>query len=367
LSKFWRRLLIVTGAAAGFVVTFYCINPLEALLGRDLTLAQSISLVAFGMAVGGVFGFSTAPWLALRAWQFAQWLEGRVSRTPVADIVAGVVGLIIGLIISSLIASPLSHIPWIGGFLPATVMVLLAYLGLSVGLKKREELKSLFSLLRPGMVRERPPRAAHQAARPKVLDTSVIIDGRVADICEAGFLEGELVIADFVLEELRHIADSSDVLKRNRGRRGLDVLNKIQKEIQVPVRIYEADGGENGEVDTRLVKLAQELGGQILTNDFNLNKVAQLHGVPVLNINELANALKPVVLPGEDMQVHVIRDGKESGQGVAYLDDGTMIVVDGGKKHIGEVIDVSVTSVLQTAAGRMIFARPRAGSQKALS
>ncbi|HHY05143.1 MAG TPA: TRAM domain-containing protein, partial [Thermoanaerobacterales bacterium] len=195
--------------------------------------------------------------------------------------------------------------------------------------------------------------------KPKILDTSVIIDGRIADICKTGFIEGTLVIPNFVLEELRHIADSSDTLKRNRGRRGLDILNKIQKELNIDVDIYEGDFEDINEVDSKLVKLAQVLDGKIITNDFNLNKVAEFQNVQVLNINELSNAVKPVVLPGEEMVVQVIKDGKETGQGVAYLDDGTMIVVDGGKKHIGETIGVMVTSVLQTAAGRMIFARPK--------
>ncbi|MGB3985463.1 MAG: PIN domain-containing protein, partial [Limnochordia bacterium] len=195
--------------------------------------------------------------------------------------------------------------------------------------------------------------------------TSVIIDGRISDITKTGFIEGTLIVPSFVLDELQHIADSSDVLKRNRGRRGLDILNKIQKEPYVQVQIMDRDFEDIAEVDSKLVKLAKELGAKVITNDFNLNKVCELHGVPVLNINELANAVKPVVLPGEELRVHVIKDGKEQGQGVAYLDDGTMIVVDGGRRYIGETIGVMVTSVLQTAAGRMIFAKPKA-MEKAL-
>ena len=190
-----------------------------------------------------------------------------------------------------------------------------------------------------------------------------IIDGRIADVTKSGFLEGPLVIPNFVLQELRHIADSSDVLKRNRGRRGLDILNRIQKELDAEVVISDRDYDDVTEVDSKLLRLAQDLSGSILTNDYNLNKVAELQGVQVLNINELANAVKPVVLPGEEMLVRVIKDGKESGQGVAYLDDGTMIVVDGGRRHIGENVGVLVTSVLQTAAGRMIFAKPKAGEK----
>jgi len=193
----------------------------------------------------------------------------------------------------------------------------------------------------------------------KILDTSVIIDGRIADICKTGFIEGALVIPEFVLEELQHIADSSDALKRNRGRRGLDILNKIQKELKVKVIITDQDFDEISEVDSKLVKLAKVMKGKVVTNDFNLNKVCELQGVSVLNINDLANAVKPVVLPGEELHVQVIKDGKENGQGVAYLDDGTMIVVEGGREYIGSFLDVIVTSVLQTSAGRMIFAKPK--------
>ncbi len=192
-----------------------------------------------------------------------------------------------------------------------------------------------------------------------MLDTSVIIDGRIFDICQTGFVEGPLVIPNFVLAELRHIADSSDDLKRTRGRRGLDVLNKIQKELNIDVQIYEKDFPDIKEVDTKLLKLSQVLNGKVVTNDYNLNKVAEFQGVPVLNINELANAVKPVVLPGEEMKVQIIKDGKESGQGIAYLDDGTMIVIEGGKRSIGQEKEVIVTSVLQTAAGRMIFAKQK--------
>ena len=194
---------------------------------------------------------------------------------------------------------------------------------------------------------------------PKVLDTSVIIDGRIADICKTGFIEGKLVIPRFVLNELQHIADSSDDLKRVRGRRGLDILNIIQKELDIEVEITEKDFDDIPEVDSKLLKLAQVMNGKVVTNDYNLNKVAELQGVAVLNINELANAVKPVAIPGEEMVAQVVKEGKESNQGIAYLDDGTMIVVEGGKKHIGQTINVLVTSVLQTPAGRMIFGKPK--------
>ena len=193
----------------------------------------------------------------------------------------------------------------------------------------------------------------------KILDTSAIIDGRIADLCQTGFLEGVLIIPNFVLNELQKIADSPDSLRRNRGRRGLDLLNKIQKENYIAIRIFDRDYEELTEVDTKLLRLAKEIEGKVVTNDFNLNKVAELYGVQVLNINDLSNAIKPAVLPGEEMLVRIIRDGKELGQGIGYLEDGTMIVVEGGRSFIGIDLEVLVTSVLQTSAGRMIFAKPK--------
>lgn len=199
----------------------------------------------------------------------------------------------------------------------------------------------------------------------KLLDTSVIIDGRIADISATGFMEGTFVVPQFVLSELQHIADSSDTLKRTRGRRGLDILKRLQSERVDAIMITEESFDEVSEVDLKLMRAAKKMGGKVVTNDFNLNKVCELHNVPVLNINDLANAVKPVVIPGEDMHVVVIKDGKEQNQGVAYLDDGTMIVIEDGKGFIGQAINVTVTSVLQTSAGRMIFAKPRDGKQTA--
>jgi len=206
-----------------------------------------------------------------------------------------------------------------------------------------------------------------QASSPKILDTSVIIDGRIADICETGFLEGPLIVPQFVLKELQHIAGSPDSIKRNRGRRGLDILQRIQKNADMTVCIVDHDFPQIREVDTKLVALGKVLKGKVLTNDFNLNKVAELQGVPVLNVNQLANAVKPVVLPGEVMSVHIMKEGKEYGQGVAYLDDGTMVVVDNAKRYVGKHIDVVVTSVLQTTAGRMIFTRLKEEHEREVS
>jgi uncharacterized protein YacL len=223
------------------------------------------------------------------------------------------------------------------------------YIGIRIGFRKGEEFQI------PGW---KPfSKSLPRGENTKILDTSVIIDGRIADITEAGFVEGPLLIPQFVLSELQHIADSSDPVKRTRGKRGLEVLHHIQKQVNVDVRIVDTDYPTVKEVDSKLIELAKEVRGKIITNDSNLNKVAELQGIEVWNINELANALKPVVLPGEEMNVKILKEGKEMGQGVAYLDDGTMIVVDNGRRQIGKTIDVVVTSVLQTPAGRMIFAR----------
>jgi len=352
-----RLILTFLGLGTGFTLTYYGLVPLEAVLGVHLaSLQQKIAFIILGSVISGLIGFFIAPIFVKYLWDYTTRVERRLHKTPVQDIIIGSFGLILGLVIANLLSAPLARFPGLGVFLPTVSSILLGYLGLSVALKKKDELLGLLNLFpRLGSGREKIERGGVA----KVLDTSVIIDGRIADICQSGFIEGTIIIPSFVLQELQHIADSSDLLKRNRGRRGLDVLNRMQKELNVKVQIYERDFPGHLEVDAKLVRLAKLLDAKIITNDYNLNKVAELQGVPVLNINELANAVKPVVLPGEEMNVHVIKDGKEFGQGIGYLDDGTMIVIDGGRKHIGETIGVMVTSVLQTAAGRMIFARPK--------
>jgi uncharacterized protein YacL len=285
-------------------------------------------------------------------------LETEILKFSTMDIVLGALGLIVGFIIAFLISQPLSDIKYVGTIISVISFVFFGYLGVKVATRKKDDVlwPQILNLKKSPTVKK-TEKNKKEIISPKILDTSVIIDGRISDICKTGFIEGTLVIPEFVLKELRHIADSSDSLKRNRGRRGLDILNILQKDDTVSVVIESKDYDDSIEVDVKLLKLAKELGGKVLTNDFNLNKVAEFQGVEVLNINELANAVKPVVLPGEEMTVMIVKDGKESGQGLAYLDDGTMIVVEGGKKCIGDSVVVTVTSVLQTAAGRMIFAK----------
>ena len=303
-----------------------------------------------GGQVGGIIGVAVGLIFGL----FVVVLEQRLRRISGKTIFYTVIGLILGLVLGRVVfaamASFLLVFPPLAGVLAQTLcLVGGGYLGALVALDKGREF-NFAGFVR--LLKEQP-----RAESYKLLDTSVIIDGRIADITETGFLEGTLVIPQFILRELQHIADSSDPLKRNRGRRGLDILQKIQKKVDIRVEISDMEFPEIREVDNKLLAMAKALHAKIVTNDFNLNKVAELHGVGVLNINELTNALRPVVLPGEDMRVYVLKEGKEYNQGIAYLDDGTMVVVDNGRRHIGQTIDVCVTSVLQTTAGRMIFSR----------
>lgn len=294
---------------------------------------------------------------------FIKWIEERLLKAPIMDLLFGTIGLVAGLSVAFLFSFGLSAIdfPIISSVVPVLLSILLGYLGFQVGFKKREEFINALGSMRNTTVKKKEPAetSIQQKGIYKLLDTSVIIDGRIADIAATGFLQGVLVVPQFVLTELQHIADSSDTLKRTKGRRGLDILKRLQSDDGPPVLITEEDIDSAAEVDLKLVKLAKKMDGLVVTNDFNLNKVSDLHGVAVLNINDLANAVKPVVIPGEEMHVVVIKDGKEHNQGIAYLDDGTMIVIEEGRSHIGEAIDVVVTSVLQTSAGRMIFAKPK--------
>ena len=282
----------------------------------------------------------------------AVWLETRAAGVPVERLfwgsLGGFFGLIAGLAIGTAAVSLIPTSGMAGLGLPA---LLGAYLGAAVALRSRADLEPVSAVLFPGGGRRGDGR--------KILDTSAIIDGRIADVCETGFVEGSLVVPQFVLQELQHIADAHDPLRRARGKRGFEILERLQRMPKLKVEVRELDFPEVREVDGKLMELARALSAKILTNDANLSRVAKLRGIEVLNINELAGALRPVALPGEPMRVLVVREGKEAGQGVGYLDDGTMVVVDGGRRYLSQTVEVTVTSVLQTTAGRMIFTRPR--------
>jgi uncharacterized protein YacL len=310
---------------------------------------SAVAFLPYVLAVGGgLLGAVLSPHLTTRPFF---WLRAKIGQVPVQTLMAAAIGLVIGLIISALLALPLSVLPTpLGETLPFVAMVVCAYLGVMAMVTRGKE---IFRTLGVRLPRER----AGSAEGVVLVDTSVIIDGRIADIIQTGFIGDAILIPRFVLNELQHIADSPDTLRRNRGRRGLDILNKLQKDAQVPIRITEMDVEGTREVDEKLVRLAKDLGCPIITNDYNLNRVAELQGIKVLNINELANAVKAIVLPGESITVHIIQEGKELGQGVGYLDDGTMVVIEEGRRQIGQTVEVNVTRVLQTVAGRMIFAQ----------
>lgn len=286
------------------------------------------------------------------------WGRRELQHIPAYVFPAAIIGLVIALLISVLLVLPLSMLPGLWGKItPTAVSLFLCFVAISIMVTRGREFFRMFGLSFPervGGIGKVVPRNGQV-----IVDTSAIIDGRIADISQAGFIPGSLIIPRFVLDELQHIADSYDAVRRNRGRRGLEMLTKLQKESNIPVNISEMDVKDVKDVDSKLVKLAKIFGCAIVTNDFNLNRVAELQGVQVLNVNELANAVRPVVLPGEEMEVRIIQEGKEVGQGVGFLDDGTMIVVEGGRRHINSRIEVVVTRVLQTAAGRMIFAHPK--------
>ena len=368
LQKLVRAVLTIAGAILGFGL--YTLTKFLIILAghKELVDFSEIQDMIISTLVAIIFGlifFRLTPAFKKQGNKMANNLESDLQKMSANDIVMGTVGLIAGLIIAFLISQIYVGIkvPYLDVILNVITYIILGYLGIVIATKKGKDIRgSLLNWRLSGSGTGKGGKTKSDAT-PKILDTSVIIDGRIADIMKTGFIEGQIVIPEFVLVELRHIADSSDALKRNRGRRGLDILNKIQNEYGV--EIYNSTGekslDEIPEVDVKLLKLAQIMNGKVVTNDFNLNKVAGIKGVDVLNINELANTLKPVVLPGEEMILSLVKEGKENNQAVAYPDDGTMIVVEDGKRFIGQTIKVIVTSVLQTSAGRMIFAKP-AGS-----
>lgn len=304
--------------------------------------------------VGALMGLIVTPFITTRPMRA---IRASLAQISPRTMVSALLGLIFGLIVAALISFPLSLLPEpFSQILPFIGALIFSYLGVTVFIMRQNDLSNIFGNRFGLGGGQGADRTADQ--RSILLDTSVIIDGRIADIARTGFLYGSMLVPSFVLNELQHIADSPDGLRRQRGRRGLDILNRLQKDPNISFRVTDLDVEGVRAVDDKLVILARQLRAPILTNDFNLNRVAELQGVVVLNINELANAVKTVFLPGESFEVHIIQEGKEIGQGVAYLDDGTMVVIESGKDYIDEVIPVVVTKVLQTAAGRMIFARP---------
>lgn len=347
LGLLMRALGVVAFGFAGWKIGEY-------FSGAETFTQESSRYILPMTAFGALFGALIAPWLTIRP---ANAARAALRQVPVSLLLAGTIGLGVGLLIAALLAYPLSLLPSpFGTILPFVGAIVFGYLGIAVMVLRQRE---IFTFFRSG---RRDDQSAGGAPL-LLLDTSVIIDGRVADVAEAGFLQSGLAVPRFVLNELQYIADSSDMLRRNRGRRGLEMLDRLQHHPEIEIEFLDQDPTNAKQVDDKLISLAKELGAAIVTNDYNLNRVARLQGVQVLNINELANAVKAVVLPGEDMAIRIIQEGKESGQGVGYLEDGTMVVVENGRRYLDEEIAVQVTKVLQTNAGRLIFAMPANGSQ----
>ncbi len=359
LHKMLRLLIIVVGfiIGPGIVLTIHSLY--EHFVGVNLydVLRAWVPVLIYlvSSSISGIVFLLLSGKMANAIERRIKSLETSLSETPSITLFSGAIGLIIGLVIAALLSVVIGLIPmaWISVPLTIVIYITFGYLGLAIGVKNRRDLSGHIG--KKKHVSEERKTALF--ASPKILDTSVIIDGRIFDICKTGMFEGEIVVPEFVLRELQQIADSSDSMKRTRGRRGLDILSKMQKELRMPVKISELDYEDVREVDIKLLKLAKEMHGKVVTNDYNLNKVATVQNVQVFNINELANAVKPILMAGEELRVTIVKDGKEANQGVAYMDDGTMIVVEGAKGRVGETLWVVVTSVLQTAAGRMIFAR----------
>ena len=360
MKRIIRLVLSIIGAVLG-IVLLRLINA-----GTDFLPTAGFSLILSHIAaalLGALVFYMLTDKLTDKFSQGFNLFETKLKELPASKLIVGIVGAILGFLVAALVTSPLTRltIPYVGNLIFVLLSILLyiglGYLGWRVASNNADDILGIFDRKENkesnGFIFD---RSKHNAS-PKILDTSVIIDGRILDIIETDFIEGELVVSEFVLEELQHIADSPDDLKRERGRRGLDIINKIKESDKIKLRVTNKDYKDIKEVDSKLLKLAMDLNGKVFTNDYNLNKVADVQGIPILNINDLANALKPVVIPGEIMRIEVIKEGKGKNQGVGYLDDGTMVVVEDGVKYIDKTIDATVTSVLQTSAGRMIFVR----------
>ncbi len=363
MRKVFRFLLALVGIGVGCglsALVLYTVKYPGYVYVMRYTTIPAV-LIAVYVVMGLLFGiifYIISPRIIDGVYGFFHRIEKRLTEMPALDILFGVLGIMVGLLFAFLLSLILRTIdvPVLPEVVTLLLYLLCGYYGGRIAVTRRSELMEGTAARRGRFAKAIVP----DGARPKVLDTSVIIDGRVCDICRAGFLEGQIVVPSFVLKELRHIADSGDAMKRNRGRRGLDILHTMQCELEQRVVVEERDYEDVDEVDLKLLRLAGDIGGILVTNDYNLNKVATVQNMPVLNINELANAVRSVLLPGEELSLQIVKEGKEAGQGVGYLPDGTMVIVENGRKRIGETADLVVTSSLQTSAGRLVFAKIRA-------
>ncbi|MBE5778718.1 MAG: TRAM domain-containing protein [Clostridiales bacterium] len=379
--KMMKVLIVLLGAGIGAAIAAFLVPLGRRFLPDFFNKTGYIALTYFALCLIGAFiFFALSNHIVDQIMKIMARLERFWEMLSTRQLILGILGILAGLIIAWLISQPILSmgISLVSISLSALLYLLCGYVGMRIGFRrtrkkrKASAMDPIFqeasSLLSDEDEETESPFVAKGMNVPcKLLDTSVIIDGRVLDVAKAGFLEGEIVVPEFVLAELRHIADSGDNLRRARGRRGLDVLQKLQKELKNPITIEQRDYPDVEEVDVKLLRLCREKDGTVVTNDYNLNKVASVAGLRVMNINDLANAVKPMLMAGEELTVQIVREGKEPGQGVAYLDDGTMIVVDNGRRHVGEEVTVVVTTVLQTSAGRMIFTKLLTAEDKGVS
>lgn len=373
ILRYVIAILVGTAAYVGMdslapIIDPYLVSQFESFGDMSLTIAR-ISVLIFGTLLGVIIGYLISSFILKQGLVIAKRLERILTHIPNQELIAGTIGLLFGLIIANLIGVAFNQVPIIGPYIPIILSAIFGYSGLKIMARKGPEMYNNYVQQWSGEGPKKTSRfkmfSTHKSDKttstPKLLDTSVIIDGRIKELCNTGFIEGPLMVPLFVLNELQIISDSADATKRNRGRRGLDILKEMQNANKVAIEVIEDDYDDLTEVDSKLMRLALDKQWKLMTNDFNLNKVARVQGIEVLNLNELANVLKPALIAGEWIRVQIMKEGKEVHQGVAYLDDGTMIVVEDGKPYVGQTVEVMVTSILQTSAGRMIFARVDGG------
>ena len=373
ILRYVIAILVGTAAYVGMdslapIIDPYLVSQFESFGDMSLTIAR-ISVLIFGTLLGVIIGYLISSFILKQGLVIAKRLERILTHIPNQELIAGTIGLLFGLIIANLIGVAFNQVPIIGPYIPIILSAIFGYSGLKIMARKGPEMYNNYVQQWSGEGPKKTSRfkmfSTHKSDKttstPKLLDTSVIIDGRIKELCNTGFIEGPLMVPLFVLNELQIISDSADATKRNRGRRGLDILKEMQDANKVAIEVIEDDYDDLTEVDSKLMRLALDKQWKLMTNDFNLNKVARVQGIEILNLNELANVLKPALIAGEWIRVQIMKEGKEVHQGVAYLDDGTMIVVEDGKPYVGQIVEVMVTSILQTSAGRMIFARVDGG------
>ena len=373
ILRYVIAILVGTAAYVGMdslapIIDPYLVSQFESFGDMSLTIAR-ISVLILGTLLGVIIGYLISSFILKQGLVIAKRLERILTHIPNQELIAGTIGLLFGLIIANLIGVAFNQVPIIGPYIPIILSAIFGYSGLKIMARKGPEMYYNYVQQWGGEGTKKTSRfkmfSTHKSDKttstPKLLDTSVIIDGRIKELCNTGFIEGPLMVPLFVLNELQIISDSADATKRNRGRRGLDILKEMQDAKKVAIEVVEDDYDDLTEVDSKLMRLALDKQWKLMTNDFNLNKVARVQGIEVLNLNELANVLKPALIAGEWIRVQIMKEGKEIHQGVAYLDDGTMIVVEDGKPYVGQTVEVMVTSILQTSAGRMIFARVDGG------